>query len=120
MTKREVERQLRGVHSYRDRSRRRRRAMAPAKHRMQAILGLLFGVGLVALLAAVQLATQGPASATTGHMISWGQSHKSAVATAHHTAKRESFFPKRKRPYNPRYDPRSRRAEKRRRAMFWR
>lgn len=120
MIKRELEGQLRRVHPYRARSRRRRRAMAPAKRRMQAVLGILFGLGLVALLGAVQLATQGSASMAAGQRAAWGRTHKSASAAAsRHTSSRTSFFPKRKRAYNPHHDPRTRRAEQRRRAMFW-
>ncbi len=118
MTKRELEGQLRRVHPYRSRRRRRRRAMAPAKRQMQAVLGVLFGIGLVALLGALQLVTQVPASATTGHTVAWGRSH-TMVTGQSHTTHRVSLFPEHKRPYNPKYDPRSKRAQKRRRHMFW-
>jgi len=84
---------------------------------MGAVFGILFGLGLVALLGAVQLMTQSPASVAAGQA-AWGRTHKSAVAGGKHTSTRVSLFPKRKRPYNPHYDPRSRRAQQRRRAVL--
>ena len=120
MTRGEVERQLRRVHPYRARARRRRRAMAPARRRVEAVLGLLMAVGLLVLLAVFQLVAQGPPNVTAGQSAAWGQSHKRALVTAtdHTSHRRSSLFPERKRPYNPHYDPRSRRAQKARRHMF--
>ena len=92
--------------------------MAPAKRQIEAVIGLLFALGLVALLGAFQMVTQDPASIAGRQTAVWGRSHKSAVAGARHTSSRASLFPKRKRAYNPRYDPRSRRAAQRHRAMF--
>ena len=114
MTKRELEGQLRRVHPHRARSRRRRRAMAPARRQMGAVLGILFGLGLVALLGAAQMMTQSPGSIAAGQTAAWGRTHKSIVTSGRHDTSGASLFPKRKRAYNPHYDPRSRRAQQRR------
>ncbi len=118
MTKRELEGQLRRVHPHRARSRRRRRAMAPARRKIGAVFGILFGLGLVVLLGAVQMMTQDPASIAGGQAAAWGRTHKSVVGSGRHAPSRVSLFPKRKRAYNPHYDPRSRRAQQRRRAVL--
>jgi hypothetical protein len=85
---------------------------------MHAVLGIMFGIGLVALLGAVHLATQDQATVTGGLNAAWGRSHSSGSDGESYSSDHASLIPKRKRNYNPFYDPRSRRAAKVRRAML--
>jgi hypothetical protein len=120
MTSRELERQLRSVHPYRERSRRQRRALARTRQQVRMLVGVILGLGVVALLGAVQLLSEDLPDVAGGQAAAWGRLHTGSFGGDGTGATRGgSLFPERKRSYNPLYDPRSRRAEKVRREMFW-
>jgi hypothetical protein len=119
MTKRELERQLRDVHPYREHSRRQRQSLERTRRQIRALVGVLFGLGLVALLGAVHLATELRPEVAGGQVASWGRVHDGGSDDETGASERVSLFSRSKRaPYNPHYDPRSRRAAKVRQELF--
>lgn len=66
LTRREVEGELRGLHPFRTSVRNRRAERERARRFARGVLGVLFGVGLVALLGAVNLLRVTPADYATG------------------------------------------------------
>jgi hypothetical protein len=119
MTQRELERQLRTVHPYRERSRRRRQALVRTKRTVATVMGVMFGLGLVATLAAFHMASQDRPALVGGQTAAWGRTHAGGTSeVASETA--SLIFQAPQRPYNPLHDPRQPSAERWRRAYFWR
>lgn len=67
LTRREVEGELRSLHPFRTSVRNRRAERERARRFARGVLGVLLGVGLVALLGAVNLLRATPADYATGN-----------------------------------------------------
>jgi hypothetical protein len=72
LTRREVEGELRSLHPFRMSVRNRRAERERARRFARGVLGVLLGVGLVALLGAVNLLRTAPADYATGGTSSHG------------------------------------------------
>jgi hypothetical protein len=109
LTRREVEGELRSLHPFRTSVRNRRAERERARRFVRGVLGVLFGVGLVALLGAVNLLRATPADYATGHSSSRGGE---SVGSGSQTPRRAlSLFFTSRRTWHPN-DPRSRRRHK--------